>query len=177
MNTKPVCQLDEEGYFVGITVADASPLEPGGWLLPAGAVDASPPPFDVETHRAMWNGSEFVIEPLPVPEPEPEPEPPIPLTQRELDEERYRKRASVKDHLMAYMAADNMSRLRDETWTVQQLISLLDDPQVVAAQSYMGTLSFELAAQAISSATTPLLTPEIKADWIAQLTAHFYLEP
>lgn len=74
------------------------------------------------------------------------------------------------------MAADNMSRVRNGTWTVPDLTALLADPAVAAANQFMSTLSFELAAQAIASASTPLLTPEIRADWIARLQTHFYLE-
>ena len=99
-----------------------------------------------------------------------------PQTQFEKDQSRYQKRAAVKDELMAYMAADNMGRVRNGVWSVADLTSLLDDPAVVAANSLMGTLSFELAAQQISAATTPLLTPEIKADWVSRLEAHYYLE-
>ena len=99
-----------------------------------------------------------------------------PQTQFEKDQSRYQKRAAVKDELMAYMAADNMSRVRSGVWTVADLTSLLDDPAVVAANSLMGTLSFELAAQQIQAATTPLLTAEIKAEWVSRLEAHYYLE-
>lgn len=108
--------------------------------------------------------------------PEPAPVPPTP-TQFELDERRYARRAAVKDTLLAYMAADNMSRVRSGVWTVPQLVSLLDDPAIAAAQGFMQTLSFELAAQNIAAATTPLLTPEIKADWDARLQANFFLVP
>lgn len=97
------------------------------------------------------------------------------VSQFDRDKARYQKRASVRDELIAYMAADNMGRVRSGVWTVPQLISLMDDPAVAAATAYMGTLSFELAAQAINSAATPLLTPGIRADWIAKLQAHFYL--
>lgn len=99
-----------------------------------------------------------------------------PQTQFEKDQSRYTKRAAVKDELMAYMAADNMSRVRSGVWTVAGLTSLLADPAVVAANSLMGALSFELAAQQINAAATPLLTPEIKAEWVSRLEAHYYLE-
>ena len=99
-----------------------------------------------------------------------------PQTQFEKDQSRYQKRAAVKDELMAYMAADNMSRVRSGAWTVPDLTALLADPAVVAANALMGTLSFELAAQQIGAATTPLLTPEIKSDWVSRLEAHYYLE-
>jgi len=83
----------------------------------------------------------------------------------------------VQADLMAWMAADNMSRVRSGVWTVQQLTSLMDDASVQSAQAYMATLSFELAAQAIAAASTPLLTAEIKAAWVAKLQANFFLVP
>ena len=99
-----------------------------------------------------------------------------PQTQFEKDQSRYQKRAAVKDELMAYMAADNMGRVRSGVWSVTDLTGMLDDPAVVAANALMGTLSFELAAQQINAATTPLLTSEIKADWVSRLESHYYLE-
>ena len=67
---KQVIQLDVDGYFVGLTYADQSPLEPGVFLLPAGAIDAVPPTTP-ENKRAKWNG-EWIYEDIPQPEPEPE---------------------------------------------------------------------------------------------------------
>jgi hypothetical protein len=96
-------------------------------------------------------------------------------SQFDKDQARYVKRAAVKDQLIAYMAADNMSRVRAGVWTVPQLMTLMDDPSVASANAYMATLSFELAAQSIASAATPLLTPQIRADWVSKLQAHFYL--
>lgn len=97
-------------------------------------------------------------------------------SQFERDQARYAKRAAAKDGLLAYMAADNMSRVRSGEWTVAQLTSLMADPALAAANAYMSTLSFELAAQAIAQAQTPLLTPSIRADWIARLQGAFFLE-
>lgn len=87
MNTKHVCQLDQDGYFVGMTVADESPLEPGVWLLPARAVDVAAPEVP-EGYRAKWNGASFELEAIPV---DPEPEPPT-LAER---------RAAVWDQIKA----------------------------------------------------------------------------
>jgi hypothetical protein len=53
---KQVSQLDQNGYFVGITTADPSPLEPGAFLIPGGAVDTDPPESIPEGKRAKWNG-------------------------------------------------------------------------------------------------------------------------
>jgi hypothetical protein len=104
------------------------------------------------------------------------PEPAPPPSQFDLDQARYQKRAAVKDSLIAWMAADNMGRVRAGAWSVPELTSLMSDPAVAAANAYMSTLSFELAAQSILAATTPLLTPEIKAAWVGKLQEHFYLE-
>ena len=73
---KQVIQLDAAQYFVGITVADESPMEPGVFLLPAGAVDADAPVIPAG-QKAKWNGA-WVFEDIPQPEPivEPEPMPP-----------------------------------------------------------------------------------------------------
>lgn len=98
-------------------------------------------------------------------------------TQFELDQRRYKRRAEVQAELIAWMAADNMSRVRSGVWTVADLTSLLADQHLAAANQFMTTLSFELAAQAIQASTNPLLTPEIKSSWVAKLTEHFYLVP
>ena len=71
---KQVIQLDVAGYFVGVTTADESPLEPGVFLMPAGAIDA-PAPSIPEGQCAKWNGA-WVFEDIPQPEPDPEPDEP-----------------------------------------------------------------------------------------------------
>jgi hypothetical protein len=71
MTQKQVIQLDVDGYFVGFTTADESPLEPGVFLFPARSVDV-PTPTVPEGKRAKWNGA-WVLEDIPQPDPEPEP--------------------------------------------------------------------------------------------------------
>lgn len=134
--------------------------------VPSGLLDAPPELTGAQVAQAV-NGKWVIL-----------PSRPIPSTpsQFELDQVRYTKRAAVKDSLLAYMAADNMSRVRSGAWTVTDLTNLLADPAVSAANQFMSTLSFELAAQAIAQAATPLLTPAIRTDWITRLQAHFYLE-
>ena len=123
-------------------------------------------PEDVEVGWTFADGA--FAPPAPLPEPE--------LSQFDRDQARYAKRAAVKDQMLAYMAADNMSRVRSGVWTVAGLTSLLADPAVAKANQFMSTLSFELAAQAIATAATPLLTPEIRADWVSRLQAAFFTE-
>ena len=136
--------------------------------LPSGATFPMPPTEQYGHDYAAWLAAGNT------PEPAPEPEP---LTQRQLYELRYEKRASVKDQLIAYMAADNMQRVRNGEWTVQDLTSLMQDPALQAAQGFMQTLSFELAAQAISQSEHVLMTEEIKSNWINKLQENFYLIP
>jgi hypothetical protein len=61
MTTKTVYQIDNSGLYVGETVADESPLEPGVFHMPAKTV-AVPPPADVPAdHWPRWNGSAWVL--------------------------------------------------------------------------------------------------------------------
>lgn len=61
---KIVSQLNSAGYFVGPVAADESPMEPGVYLIPGGAVDA-PPPNIPAGKVALWQGSgwAFVLPP------------------------------------------------------------------------------------------------------------------
>jgi hypothetical protein len=73
-----VYQTDNEGFFLGVTYADPSPLEDGVWLIPAGCVENPPPDFQVN-QRARWVINKWVVEdipPPPIPEQVPEPGPP-----------------------------------------------------------------------------------------------------
>ena len=67
----------ETGVFIGVEFAQESPLEPGVFLLPAGATFVEPPQV-AEGKQAVWNGESWAVEDIPLPpapEPEPEPEP------------------------------------------------------------------------------------------------------
>lgn len=72
-----VYQTDANGYFVGVTTADADPLNPTEWLIPAGCVVTEPHDAP-EGSLIKWNGSQWVNEVIPV---EPEPEEPEPTPQ------------------------------------------------------------------------------------------------
>ena len=51
--TKPVCQLDADGFYLHQTVADADPMQPENWLIPAGCIEAEPPEVKPE-QAAKW---------------------------------------------------------------------------------------------------------------------------
>lgn len=98
-------------------------------------------------------------------------------TQVQLDYDRYIKRAQAKDKILAEFASENMSRIRAGTWTVPNLIELTQDAQLNLLLANINTLSYELAINSVQSITNPLITPEIKAGWIAKLQSHLYLIP
>lgn len=79
MNTKQVSQLDAEGYFVGVVLAEESPLEQGVFLIPGGAIDRAPPKTIEAGKRYKPYGSAWRGEDLPQPEPTPEPPAPDPI--------------------------------------------------------------------------------------------------
>ena len=97
---KHVSQLDPDGYFVGATVADESPLEPGVFLMPAGALDVAPPVIP-DNHVARWVG-EWVFEAVERVEPEPEPE----ATEPTYAEKRRREYPPAADYLDAVVKGD-----------------------------------------------------------------------
>lgn len=54
-------QYDSAGHYVGETVADESPLEPGKYLLPARCT-LTPPPADVPADKTpRWNGTAWDV--------------------------------------------------------------------------------------------------------------------
>lgn len=88
----------------------------------------------------------------------------------ELDIEKYKRRADAKPLLMAQMAAMNIGRLKNGTWTTAQLVALMADPEIKSLVSHMETLSFEMAIGVVNSLTNPIVTPAIKTVWVAKLT-------
>lgn len=52
-DTKTVYQLDYQRCYVCDTVADADPMQPGNWLIPAGCVEVAPPATG-KNQAAQW---------------------------------------------------------------------------------------------------------------------------
>lgn len=95
-------------------------------------------------------------------------------TQKQLDYNKYLKRASAKDIILAEMASENMERVRNGIWTVTDLISLTQDAELKLVLDDINTLSFELAQSKLNTISNPLLVPEIKNGWINKLQTHLY---
>ncbi|KVE33904.1 hypothetical protein [Burkholderia sp. TSV86] len=68
MNTRTVFQTDRAGMYCGTASADESPLEPGVFLMPAGAVDVAPPDKWPDDKWPRWSGAawELVTRPRPI---------------------------------------------------------------------------------------------------------------
>ena len=79
-------QTNNEGIYVGPVECDESPLEPGVFLIPAGAVTVEPPEF-AKGEFVVWDGDDWRVEVIPEPEPEQEPEPYVP-TREDVEEQR-----------------------------------------------------------------------------------------
>ncbi|WP_186113268.1 phage tail protein [Burkholderia gladioli] len=56
MNAIPVYQTDRAGMYCDATMADESPLEPGVFLVPAGAIAVPPPSTWPNGTWPRWNG-------------------------------------------------------------------------------------------------------------------------
>ena len=64
---KTVSQLDFTGFFVCAVEADESPLEPGVFLIPGGAIDRAPPKILEPGKRYRpwgygWRGEDIPVE-------------------------------------------------------------------------------------------------------------------
>lgn len=94
----------------------------------------------------------------------------------EKDYNKYLKRASAKDKIIAEMATENMERVRSGKWTVPDLIELTQNTDLKLVLDDISTLSFELAANKLSAIRHRLLTDSIKKGWIAKLQANYYNE-
>lgn len=97
-------------------------------------------------------------------------------TASEKDYNKYIKRASAKDKIIAEMATENMDRVRAGKWTVPDLIELTQNTDLKLVLDDISTLSFELAASKLSTIRHRLLTETIRKGWIAKLQANYYNE-
>lgn len=62
--SKVVYQTDADGIFIGTTLADESPLEPGTYLIPFRAYEVEPPALN-ENQVARWYVNKWIVEPKP----------------------------------------------------------------------------------------------------------------
>lgn len=107
-----VYQTNRDGFFLGVTTADESPLEPGVFHIPSGCVTEPPPPVD-EGQRARFAGGAWSVEAIPNdPEPETNEPAPAPLTRLHKAVLWRRLTEAEADMLDAALAAHPSTRLR-----------------------------------------------------------------
>lgn len=94
-------------------------------------------------------------------------------SQEEIDKAKYEKRASALGKIISQMATNNMARVRSGAWTVPQLISLTQDPQLKEILTDLYALSFEIAYSKIDAISNSLVTPDIKNEWKTLLYLNF----
>jgi hypothetical protein len=109
----------ETGVFISIDFAQESPLEPGVFLLPAGATFVEPPQAP-EGKQAVWKGGSWEVQDIPKPEPQPEPEPapdpePEPLT---WDSIRAERNFLLSQSDWTQLADAPLSPEQKQAWTV-----------------------------------------------------------
>lgn len=104
---KIVSQLDALGYFVTAVVADESPLEPGVFLLPAGAVDLSPPENLTPGKRYRPDGSAWMEDDAPKPE-----KPSVAKLWEQIKAERDRRKAGGVKVGAKWFHSDDGSRIQ-----------------------------------------------------------------
>ena len=101
---KTVYQLDQNGKYIGETIAHESPLEPGIYLIPGGCVETAPP----ETNKnqvAVWDGVWTLVD-------VPEPEKPKELTAKELAAQKIATRKAQIGAELAEIDAKSIRPLR-----------------------------------------------------------------
>jgi len=113
----------ETGVFVGEEVAFPSPLEPGQFLIPAGATDVEPPKAQNGKDR-KWNGADWVFESALQPE--------TPPTSEVTDEYKAAAARYTRNNLLLQsdwrMLSDVPPRHSGVTWTAYRQ-ALRDVPQ------------------------------------------------
>lgn len=96
------------------------------------------------------------------------------VIQKAKDSARYRERAKVRDELVVGICTDNMERIRNGIWTVSQLIELTADPVFKNIQDDINGLSFELAQSKIMALNSPIITQDIKLEWVGRLQKNLF---
>lgn len=144
---KQVIQLDAAGYYVGVTVADESPLEPGVYLLPGNAVDV-PAPTIPDNHTARLDNGAWVFEEIVTVE-ENQPQP----TGNDQGETVYscspwqiRKALNalcLRQQIEDAVAASEVAEIRDG-WEFASVFRS-DDPFVIGMGSAIGKTDTEVA--------------------------------
>jgi len=97
------------------------------------------------------------------------------LILKEKDRIAMEKRAQIKDALIGEIASENKERLRTGVWTYTDLINFLDSEESKKVMNEINGLSFELAQSSIMAITNPIITMDIKLQWVDRLKNNLFL--
>lgn len=144
--TLQVYQTDQDGWFVGITEADESPLEPGVYLFPRGAVEF-PPPVPTNGQTPRFTSAGWVLGTRPTPSNEPPEAPPSDPTLRAVTALTFLERFTPDERIAIRRAARLSEGLEDwlDMLRAAQEVDL-DDPRVFAGLNAIvnaGVLRFD----------------------------------
>lgn len=159
-----VYQTDEDGFFVGVVMADPDPLRPDQWLIPGGCITIAPPPIG-EGERAQWIGTAWVLVPDPQPEREPEPSP---------EEVAAAAKEAFRQAVQAHVDATAQGRMYDGGMSLAGYVSSAVPEWQAEAQAFVAwrdsvwLFVFGLLAQIEAGEAEP---PESPAALVAMLPA------
>jgi len=94
---------------------------------------------------------------------------------KEKDRIAMEKRAQIKDALIGEIASENKERLRTGVWSYTDLVTFLNSEESKKVMNEINGLSFELAQGSIMAITNPIITIDIKLQWVQRLKENLFL--
>lgn len=98
-----------------------------------------------------------------------------PIILKEKDRIAMEKRAQIKDALIGEIASENKERLRTGIWTYNDLVTFLNSEESKKVMNEINGLSFELAQGSIMTIVNPIITMDIKLQWVQRLKDNLFL--
>lgn len=98
-----------------------------------------------------------------------------PIILKEKDRIAMEKRAQIKDGLIGEIASENKERLRTGVWSYTDLVTFLNSEESKKVMNEINGLSFELAQGSIMGIVNPIITMDIKLQWVQRLKDNLFL--
>jgi len=163
MTQKTAYQTDDKGKFVSEICLDESPLEPGVFLIPAGAVIDAPPACGVGQHASFRDGAWKIVDDVLIDAP------PFSVvvaaylaTVRAIREQVLNRLAGIG--FAALLASDTAVAMAAAT-ARQALLDITVAPAVLAATDIEGmTTAMKAAYAAIIAAAPPVIREAFDTD-------------
>ena len=98
-----------------------------------------------------------------------------PAILKEKDRIAMEKRAQIKEALIGELASENKERLRTGVWSYTDLVTFLNSEESKKVMNEINGLSFELAQGSIMAIVNPIITMDIKLQWVQRLKDNLFL--